>query len=294
MDLLIQVTLNGIAQGCVYALVALGFVLVFKATGTLNIAQGELMMVGAYTYYALISKLGLPWFAAFPAAVLIAALLGAGIERGLMHKLTDEPEFILLMATAGLAVALRSAVGMIFSHETVRLSSPIENQVVRFGGSAVALEELLSIGTAAVLALLLFVFFRGTRLGIAMRAVSQNRYAAQLMGINVAAVFTLTWALSTAVAAVGGILLAHLSYLHTNMGFVGLRALPAAVLGGLTSIPGALLGGLIIGLVENLSGTYLDPLLGGGSKEVVAYIVLLGVLLVRPTGILGLPDKQRV
>jgi branched-chain amino acid transport system permease protein len=142
--------------------------------------------------------------------------------------------------------------------------------------------------------LLLFPFFRYTHLGMALRALAQNRYAAQLMGISVPWLFTLTWALAAAVAAVGGMLLADISYLHTNMGFIGLRAFPAVVLGGLESIPGALLGGVIIGLVESLSGVYLDPILGSGTKEIVAFVVLLVVLLVRPTGFFGLPDVKRV
>jgi len=144
------------------------------------------------------------------------------------------------------------------------------------------------------LSLLLFLFFRYTRPGTAMRAVAQNRYAAQLMGISADRIFTLTWALAAAVAAVGGMLLADISYLHTNMGFIGLRAFPAVVLGGLESIPGALLGGLLIGLIESLAGVYLDPILGSGTREVVAFVVLLIVLLVRPTGFFGAPIEKRV
>lgn len=294
MDILLQTIVNGLAQGCVYALVALGFVLIYKATGVINLAQGDLMMAGAYLYLALTAFGELRAPLAFALAILLAALLGAMIERTLMRRLADEPEFIVLMATAGLAVVLRSAVGMSFSHETYRVPSLIEEHLYRLGGVTVAGEQVLTISVTVALSGLLFAFFRLTRFGIAMRAVADNRYAAHLMGVDVARMFTLTWAMAAAVAATGGILLANLSYLHTNMGVVGLRALPAAVLGGMTSVPGALVGGLIIGLVENLSGVYLDRYLGGGLKEVLAFAVLLVVLLLRPTGLFGLPDRKRV
>jgi branched-chain amino acid transport system permease protein len=145
-----------------------------------------------------------------------------------------------------------------------------------------------------VVTLLLFAFFHWMRIGIAMRAVSQNRYAAQLMGISVQRIFTLTWMLGAVVGALGGIVMADISYLHTNMGTVGFAAIAAAVLGGLESIPGALIGGLTIGVVVNLTGTYLDSALGGGVKDVTAFVILLMVLLIRPTGFFGLPDKKRV
>jgi branched-chain amino acid transport system permease protein len=198
------------------------------------------------------------------------------------------------MVTIGLAAVLRAATGMIWSHDTYLFPSPIPDYSLRLGEAAVPLVDGWTVGVTLALSLLLFLFFRYTHLGMAMRALAQNRYAAQLMGIPVPWLFTLTWALAAAVAAVGGMLLADISYLHTNMGFIGLRAFPAVVLGGLESIPGALLGGVIIGLVESLSGVYLDPILGGGTKEIVAFVVLLVVLLVRPTGLFGLPDVKRV
>jgi len=185
-------------------------------------------------------------------------------------------------------------VGLVWSHDTYDFPSPIPDRVLEWGGVPVSLVDLWTILATLVLVLLLFLFFRFTRLGIAMRAVAQNRYAAQLMGVSAQGLSTLTWALATAIGAVGGMLLADIAYLHTNMGFIGLRAFPAAVLGGLESIPGVLLGGLLIGLVENLSGAYLDPVLGGGTREIVSFVILLAVLMVRPTGLFGLPDEKRV
>ncbi len=294
MDILVQVGLSGLAMGCVYALVALGFVLIYKATEVVNFAQGELMMVGAYLYFSLVESFGLPPIWAFLATLLLAGLLGALIERLVIHPLMDEPPFTLVMVTIGLAAVLRAATGMIWSHDTHVFPSPIPDHPVHLGEAVIPLVDVWTVGVTLALSLLLFLFFRYTHLGMAMRALAQNRYAAQLMGIPVPLLFTLTWALAAAVGAVGGMLLADISYLHTNMGFIGLRAFPAVVLGGLESIPGALLGGVIIGLVESLSGVYLDPILGGGTKEIVAFVVLLVVLLVRPTGFFGLPDVKRV
>ena len=294
MDTLAQASLSGIALGCVYALVALGFVLIYKATEVINFAQGELMMVGAYIYFSLVTFLDMAPLAAFVSTLILAGLLGALIERLVLHPLVDEPAFTLVMVTIGLATVLRAITGMIWSHDTHAFPSPIPQGAVHAGPLSISSTDLWTVGVTGALSLLLFLFFRYTRLGTAMRAVAQNRYAAQLMGISTERIFTLTWALAAAVGAVGGILLADISYLHTNMGFIGLRAFPAVVLGGLESIPGALLGGLLIGLIESLAGVYLDPILGGGTREVVAFVVLLIVLLVRPTGFFGAPVEKRV
>jgi branched-chain amino acid transport system permease protein len=294
VDIFLQATVSGLAQGCVYALVAIGFVLIYKATEVPNFAQGEIMMVGAYIYFSLVTVLGFSPFWALAATLVIAGLLGGLIERTLIHPLADEPPFILIMVTIGLAILLRGATGMIWSHETHSFPSPIPERTFEAAGVVIASVDLWAILLTVVVTLLLFAFFHWTRVGIAMRAVAQNRYAAQLMGVSVQRIFTLTWVLAAAVGALGGIVLADISYLHTNMGTIGIAAIAAAVLGGLESIPGALVGGLVIGVVVNLSGAYLDSALGGGVKEVTPFVVLLIVLLIRPTGFFGLPDKKRV
>ena len=294
MDTLIQASLSGIALGCVYSLVALGFVLIYKATGVLNFAQGELMMVGAYIYFSLVTQLGLTPLLAFGATLVLAGLLGALIERLVLHPLVDEPPFTLVMVTIGLATLLRAATGMLWSHDTFAFPSPISEGAIDMGEVSVPLVDMWTVAVTVALSLILFVFFHYTRLGTAMRAVAQNRYAAQLMGISVDRIFTFTWALAASLGAIGGMLLADISFLHTNMGFIGLRAFPAVVLGGMESIPGALLGGLIIGLIESLAGVYLDPILGGGTHQVLAFVILLIVLMVRPTGLFGATLEKRV
>lgn len=294
MDTLIQASLSGIALGCVYSLVALGFVLIYKATGVLNFAQGELMMVGAYIYFSLVTSLDMTPLLAFGATLLLSGLLGALIERLVLHPLVDEPPFTLVMVTIGLATLLRAGTGMIWSHDTFVFPSPIPEGAVHLGAVVVPLVDMWTVAVTVILSLLLFLFFRYTRLGTAMRAVAQNQYAAQLMGISVDRIFTLTWAMAAALGAIGGMLLADISFLHTNMGFIGLRAFPAVVLGGMESIPGALLGGLIIGLIESLAGVYLDPILGGGTSQVVAFVILLAVLMLRPAGLFGATLEKRV
>ncbi len=294
MDTLIQASLSGVAIGCVYSLVALGFVLIYKATGVLNFAQGELMMVGAYIYFSLVTSLDMTPLLAFGATLVLAGLLGALVERLVLHPLVDEPPFTLVMVTIGLATLLRAVTGMIWSHDTFAFPSPVPEGAVHLGQVAVPLVDVWTMAVTVVLSLLLFLFFHYTRLGTAMRAVAQNRYAAQLMGISVDRIFTLTWALAASLGAIGGMLLADISFLHTNMGFIGLRAFPAVVLGGMESIPGALLGGLIIGLIESLAGVYLDPILGGGTHQVLAFVILLVVLMLRPTGLFGATLEKRV
>ena len=294
MDTLIQASLSGVAIGCVYSLVALGFVLIYKATGVLNFAQGELMMVGAYIYFSLVTSLDMTPLLAFGATLVLAGLLGALVERLVLHPLVDEPPFTLVMVTIGLATLLRAVTGMIWSHDTFAFPSPVPEGAVHVGQVAVPLVDVWTTAVTVVLSLLLFLFFHYTRLGTAMRAVAQNRYAAQLMGISVDRIFTLTWALAASLGAIGGMLLADISFLHTNMGFIGLRAFPAVVLGGMESIPGALLGGLIIGLIESLAGVYLDPILGGGTHQVLAFVILLVVLMLRPTGLFGATLEKRV
>jgi branched-chain amino acid transport system permease protein len=289
MDILIQSLVSGLALGCVYALVALGFVMIYKATEVINFAQGELMMVGAYTYFALVTA-GLSGVFAFLGTLILMGILGALIERVLMHRLIDEEPFTLVMVTIGLAAVLRAGTGMIWSHDTLDFPSPIPDGSFKVSGAVIPYVDAWTIGVTCVLSVLLFVFFKHTQVGTALRAVAQNRYAAQLMGIPVQRMFTLTWALAAVLASVGGMLLADISYLHTNMGFIGLRAFPAILLGGLDSIPGALLGGLVIGLAETLTGTYI----GGDLKEIIAYVILMGVLLIRPTGFFGSPEEKRV
>jgi len=285
-----QLFSSGMALGCVYALIALGFVLIYKATDVINFAQGEFMMLGAFVAFTLIHFVHAPFWVTVILTLIIMAGFGMLLDRIVMRYLVGEPTFSLVMFTMGMAVFFRSVAGMIWSTETYTFPSPVQEGVVHLGSVAIARGDIVVVCSTAALVLLLYLFFRFTDVGIAMQATSQNQFASYLMGINVERIFNFVWALSAMVAAVAGILLAPILFLHKDMGFIGLKAFPAAVLGGFGSIPGAIVGGLIIGISENLAGGFL-PL---WVKDVFAYIVLIAVLIIRPEGIFGIQEKKKV
>ena len=274
----LQLFFAGVAQGCVYALVALGFVLIYKATETVNFAQGDLMMLGAFFGLTASTILGWPYWATILFAIVVMAVVGMLIERIVIRPVLGYPTFTVVMITIGVGYVLRGVVTMVpgWGTETYALKTPFGDQVLRIGGAVIAAEQLATIGLTAALCLALYLFFRFAKLGVAMQATSQNQLAAYYMGIPVQRVNMLIWGLAAAVAAFGGILLAPVAFVHSNMGFIGLKAFPAAVVGGFGSVPGAIVGGLIIGVVEALAGFYLPE----GFKDVAAYVVVLVVLLV--------------
>ncbi len=279
----IQQLIGGVALGCVYGLIALGFVLIYKATEVVNFGQGEIMMLGAFMSYTFIVLLGLDYWIGFLLCVVAMAILGSLMERVVIRPILGYPQFSVVMATIGLGLVLRALAGIIWGTDDLRIETPFSDGVVRVGALVLAQDSLSIIVATALLALVLYAFFRFTRVGVAMQATSQNMLAAYYMGIPVKRMFSLIWALAAAVACIAGVLLAPITLVHSNLGFLGIKAFPAAVLGGFGSIPGALAGGIIIGIVESLSGFYLPE----GFKDVAAYVVLLAVLLWRPQGLFG-------
>lgn len=290
--LLIQIIVGGIAQGCVYGLVALGFVLIYKATETVNFAQGELMMLGAFLALACMTLLHLPFWLAALAAIAGMTLVGLAIERSVIRPILGQPTLSIVMLTFGLGYIARGGVTMIpaIGTETHALQVPYKGQMLQLGGLVLAAEQATIIACTAALCLLLWAGFRFTRVGLAMQASSQNQLAAYYMGIPVQALNGLVWGLAAAVATIAGILLAPLTFVHANMGFIGLKAFPAAIVGGFTSLPGAIAGGLIIGVVEALSGFFLPE----GFKDVMAYVAVLVMLTIRPTGLFGERTRKKV
>jgi branched-chain amino acid transport system permease protein len=288
----LQVIVSGISQGCIYGLIALGFVLIYKATETVNFAQGELMMLGAFLGVTATTVLGLPYWAAIAGALLVMALFGFLLERVVLEPILGQPAFAIIMVTIGIGFVARGLVTMIpgWGTDTHVLETPFRGEIVRAGGLVVAAEHLVIIAATVVLVATLYVFFRFSRIGIAMQAASQNQLAAYYMGIPVRRLNGLIWALSAAVAALAGLLLAPLTFVHVNMGFIGLKAFPAAVVGGFGSLPGAIVGGITIGVVEALSGVYLPE----GFKDVAAYVVVLVMLAVRPNGLFGETMRKKV
>jgi branched-chain amino acid transport system permease protein len=287
-----QTIISGVAIGCIYALVAVGFVLIYKATEIINFAQGEMMMLGAFIAFSLITWLKFPYWAALLATTALMGIFGMMLERAILRPLIGEPVFSIVMLTVGLGIFMRSVVSMIpgWGTQTRGFTTPFAEKVIRRGDLVVSWEHLSVIVLTIVLVVVLFSFFRYTRMGVAMRAASQNQLAAVYMGIGLNRVFSLTWIISAALGGFAGVLLSPITFVHMNMGFIGLKALPAAVLGGMQSIPGAICGGLVIGVTESLSGLYLPP----GWKDVAAYIILILVLIIRPEGLFGIRAKKKV
>ena len=290
LDIIVQLTLNALAVGCIYGLVALGFVLIYKATELVNFAQGDLMMLGAFTCYMFVVWYGIGYWPAFALAVAIIGLFGAALDWLILRRVIGQPQFALVMLTIGLGAIFRSLASMTWGSEIYTLPTPFSAHQTMVGGVSVSHEYLSIILGTVILCAVLYAFFTHTRLGVAMQAASQNQLAAYYMGIPVKRVFSLIWAISAGVAAIAGVLLAPVSLIDINLGFIGLKAFAAAVLGGFGSIPGALAGGVTIGMLELFSGAYLPQ----GFKDVAAYVVLLIVLVVRPQGMFGTVGRKRV
>ncbi len=288
----VQLVISGIAQGCIYGLIALGFVLIYKATETVSFAQGELMMLGAFFGLAAMTMMGFQFWLAVLSSIAAMAVFGVLLERLVIRPILGQPAFSIVMLTIGIGYVARGLITMIptIGTETHTLPVPYKDQMWTAGPLLLNAEQMVVIGATAALCLLLFTVFRYSKVGIAMQASSQNQLAAYYMGIPVKRLNGLVWGLAAAVAAVAGLLLAPITFVHANMGFIGLKAFPAAVVGGFGSLPGAIVGGLIIGIVESLSGFYLPE----GFKDVAAYIVVLIMLVVMPNGLFGEKLRKKV
>ena len=288
----LQLVISGIAIGCIYGLIALGFVLIYKATETVSFAQGDLMMLGAFGGLAGMTMLGFPFWAAVIAAIIAMGLFGVLLERIVIRPILGQPAFSIVMLTIGIAYVARGLITMIpnIGTETHTLPVPYKDQIWKLGALVLNVEQMVVIAATAVLCAGLFAMFRYSKLGIAMQASSQNQLAAYYMGIPVKTLNGLVWGLAAAVAAIAGLLLAPITFVHANMGFIGLKAFPAAVVGGFTSLPGAIVGGLIIGIVESLSGFYLPA----GFKDTAPYVVVLIMLMVKPNGLFGEKLRKKV
>ena len=283
-------TLNGLAVGCIYGLVALGFVLIYKATELVNFAQGDLLMLGAFVCYMAVVWWGLDYWLAFLIAVVTIAAFGALLDVVVLRRVIGQPQFAVVMLTIGLGSIFRTFASVTWGSEIYTLPTPFGG-VWQLGGITISHQYLSIIVGTLVLCGALYAFFNFTRIGVAMQATSQNQLAAYYMGIPVKRIFSLIWAISAGVATAAGVLLAPVTLIDINMGLaVALKAFAAAVLGGFGSIPGALLGGIIIGLIELFSGATLPD----GFKDTMPYIVLLIVLAVRPQGLFGKLGRKKV
>ena len=286
----LQLLVNGLAVGCIYGLVALGFVLIYKAGEVVNFAQGELVMLGAFAAFTFVVQFGLNYWIGLVLAVAAMAVFGGLLDMVVVRRIVGQPQFSTVMLTIGIGVVMRSGAAMVWGPETRSLPTPFDATTFHFGGVVLSAVYLAILATTTLLGLLLFCFFRFTRIGVAMQAASQNQLAAYCMGIPVKRLLSGVWALSAVVATIAGVMLAPINLVDTNLGAVGLKAFAAAVIGGFGSVPGAVLGGILLGLIDLFSGVYLPQ----GFKDTAGYIVLLAVLVVCPQGLFGAVGRKKV
>lgn len=290
LDLFAQVTVNGIAVGAIYALVALGIVLIHKATEVLNFAHGDLLVLSAFVAWALIERAGMPFWLVLPVVALGIGALAYGLDAVIVRRIAGQPQFSGVMLTIALAFMIRGAVSMGFGPDLRSYQTPWSGQTTEIAGVAVTELSLVIMLVALLIAVMLWLFFSRTRLGVAMQAASQNQLAAYLNGVKVKRLNSLVWALGGVTAAIAGMFLAPVSLVDTALWLITLKALAAIVLGGFGSLPGAVLGGVLIGLIEQYAGVYLPD----GFKDIAPYLVLIAVLILRPRGIMGEAHGRRV
>jgi len=286
----LQLLLNGMATGAIYALVALGLVITYKATEVLNFAHGDVLMASAFVAWALIVQMALPFWLAALLTTGFAAVLSWQIDARVMRRIVGQPQFAGVMLTIGVAFMLRGLVSMVFGPESRSYPTPWTQQSTQIGALVVSDLSLVILAAALILTVMIYVFLTRTALGVSIKAASQNQLAAYLSGIRVKQVTSLVWALAGAISGICGLLLAPIALVDISLWIVVLKALAALVLGGFGSIPGAILGGLLLGVIEQFAGVYLPD----GSKDVTAYVVLIATLVLWPRGLLGEAHGRRV
>ncbi len=294
MDIFLQLAVTGLVVGATYGLIALGFVLIYKSSGILNLAQGELVMIGAYICFLFAVQIGIPFFAAVALTLPVSMIIGMVIERLFLRHMIGQPLISIIMMTIGLMILIRGIATWIWGASPQAYPQVFPQDSVSIGSMNISYEYLWAAGLSLVFVIIFVLFFRFTRSGLIMRAMADDEPAALSVGISIKKVLSRSWAIATMTAAMGGIILGTLVGLDTtNFPEYGLKVLPVVLLGGLDSVPGAIIGGIIIGLTENLGGQYLD-FLGGGMKELAPYIVVLIVLVIRPHGLFGVKRIERI
>jgi branched-chain amino acid transport system permease protein len=293
---LLQLVISGLVIGSIYSAVALGFVIIYKATRVVNFAQGELLMVGAYVCYAFLVQMHVPFWAALFLTILFGMVLAMFIERLILRPMIGEPAISIIMVTIGLSLVLRSVASAIWGTD-IRVYEPklFPQEMITFAGIPVSLEFVWCFVLSVFLLAVFSVFFKYSKAGVAMRATAFNQQVAQSMGISVKHIFALSWVISAVVSGIGGVLIGNINGINNTLYHFGLKVFPATILGGLDSILGAAIGGMIIGILENLSDgfckTYFDL---SGVKEVAPYVILVIILMIKPYGLFGTKEIERV
>ncbi|MCH8945122.1 MAG: branched-chain amino acid ABC transporter permease [Proteobacteria bacterium] len=286
---IIHLAVTGLAQGCAYGLIALGFVLIYKATEVVNFAHGEFMMLGAFAVLAWSEFLGGSFWPAFVLGCLSIGVVGYLIDAQIMRRIIGQSSASIFIMTVAFGFIFRSLAGMIWGWKTLFLSTPFGGKIEIADGLSIGVDRVAIIVATVLLCGVLYLFFSRTRYGIAMQAASQNQLAAYYMGIPVKRLVSITWAIGAMIAAAAGALLAPITMVDTTIGFLGIKALAGAIVGGFGSIPGALLGCLLIGIVEPFADYFVPEI-----KGVSAYIVMLVVLFIRPQGLISQTFEKKV
>ncbi|MBU1248250.1 MAG: branched-chain amino acid ABC transporter permease [Proteobacteria bacterium] len=295
MEQYLQLIINGLVVGSIYSLVALGFVIIYKATKVVNFAQGELVMVGAYICFALTVQFQLPFLAAFLITLFFSIILGLCIERLALRPLIGEEGISVIMVTIALSSVLKSLVQLIWGHDLQVYPQMLPTEPIWIAGLPVAPVYIAALILSGLLFAVFTLFFKYSRVGIAMRATAYDQQAAQSMGISVKNIFAMSWCIACVVSSIGGLILGNINGIDPHLGHLGLAVFPAVILGGLDSLAGAALGGLLIGIIENVcDGAAMQLFDIGGFKEVAAFVVLVIILMVKPYGLFGTAEIERV
>ncbi|MFZ3047124.1 MAG: branched-chain amino acid ABC transporter permease [Desulfatirhabdiaceae bacterium] len=294
MELFLMTITTGVMVGGIYALVALGWVLIYKCSGVLNLAMGEMTLIGAYTSLSFYS-MGVPFLASLGISLVIGFILGILTERIFLDKLIGEPVLAVIMVTVGLSFFFKGIVELIWGTDTRVFDPPVFSiEPIRLGPIVVGQVYVWSFVAAMILLVVFVSFFKYTQWGLSMQATADDEMAALSVGVSARFVYAAAWAIAFMAAGVGGTLLGNINGLNISVGYLGLLVLPAVVLGGLNSIPGAIVGGITIGILQNLAGAYLDRYFPGGVKEIAPFVFMAIFLLFKPHGIWGWERIERV
>jgi len=295
MTFFLQLVVTGFALGMVYALVAIGFVIILKCSEAFNIAQGHFVLIGGYLGYTFLVLFGLPIWASLLLAIGVAILLGLLIERFTVRPLIGQPEVAVVMMTIALATVLEGLATLIWGGEYKTYHGVLPTVSLKIGPISVPSESLVGFIVSVIAVVALMYLFHYTKIGLAMRATAEDLHVVQSVGIKATTVYAVSWIIACVVGIIGGILLGGVSGVMIPLAEIGLKAFAVAVLGGVNSIGGAIVAGIILGVLENVAAGYLDPLLPrGGLAHVFPFIVMIIVLIFRPNGLFGLARIERV
>ncbi len=295
MTFFLQLVVTGFALGMVYALIAIGFVIILKCSDVFNIAQGHFVLVGGYLGYTFLVPFGLPIWAALGMAVAVAIIMGLVVERLALRPLVGQPVLAVIMMTIALATVLEGLVTLIWGGEYKAYHGVLPTVALNVGEISIPSETSIGLIVSVVTVVLLLLLFRYTKIGLAMRATAEDLQVVQSVGIRATTVYAVSWVIACVVGVIGGILLGGVSGVMTPLAEIGLKAFAVVLLGGLDSIGGAIVAGIILGVLENVAAGYLDPLLpGGGLAHVFPFIVMIIVLIFRPYGLFGLVRIERI